>query len=170
MKLKADLQTSELALHDYKKDKQILSVSLDDQSSMLRGEMQQLNEAVTRANAKREELAARSRELDKVDANDPSQLPASELLSNPLLSSLRQEYIKAKSELSSLLGEGKGEMHPEVEATRARVETNRQALISEIRNVQGAVRGDLIAVTREMQGLDGPVAVSIPSAWPLTME
>jgi capsular exopolysaccharide synthesis family protein len=154
-KLKADLEHCELALHDYKKDKQILSVSLDDQSNMLRGEMQQLNEALTRTNAKREEVEARSRELDKIDVNDPSVLPATELLSNPLLNSLRQDYIQAKSELSGLLGEGKGERHPSAESAAARVDTTRQALLAEVRNIQGAVRGDLVAVGRESKGLAG---------------
>jgi len=154
-KLKAELEHSELALHAYKKDKQILSVSLDDQSNMLRGEMQQLNEALTRCNAKREELEARSRELDKVQADQPNQLPATELLANTLLSSLRKDYVQAQSNLNGLLGEGRGELHPTVASARATVETTREALLAEIRNVQGAVRNDLAAVTREAQGLSG---------------
>ncbi|MGC4065903.1 MAG: Wzz/FepE/Etk N-terminal domain-containing protein [Polyangiaceae bacterium] len=57
--LKSELEKTELALHDYKKEKRILSVSIDDQSNMLRGEMSQLNDALTRANARREEVHAR---------------------------------------------------------------------------------------------------------------
>lgn len=152
-KLKTELEQSELALHSYKRSKQILSVSLDDQSNMLRGEMQQLNEALTRTNAKREELEARSRELDKIDSNDPALLPATELLTSALLGNLRKDYIQAKSDYNALIGEGKGESHPRVEAARAMVDTTRQALLAEVRNVQGAVRGDLTAVTREAQGL-----------------
>jgi len=75
-KLKQELEKSELALHDYKIDKQILSVSLDDQSNMLRGQMQQLSGALTGVGAKIQELKARVRELDKIDANDPTELPA----------------------------------------------------------------------------------------------
>lgn len=154
-KLKNDLEKSELALHEYKKDKQILSVSLDDQSNMLRGEMQQLNEALTRANGKREEIEARSRELDRIDAEDPAQLPATELLSNTLLNNLRQSYIEARSRLNGLLGEGKGDAHPSVVSAQAQVDTTRQALLAEVRNVQGAVRGDLASITREAKGVSG---------------
>jgi capsular exopolysaccharide synthesis family protein len=154
-KLKGELEHSELALHEYKKDKHILSVTLDDQSNMLRGEMQQLNEALTRTSTKRQEVQARSRELDKVDSTDPTVLPATELLSNVLLNNLRADYIKAKAELSALLGEGKGDMHPLVESARARVETTREALLAEVRNIQGAVRRDLEEVTRESAGIAG---------------
>jgi polysaccharide biosynthesis transport protein len=154
-KLKYELEKSEMALHEFKKEKQILSVSLDDQSNMLRGEMQQLNDALTHVNTHREEIEARSRELDKIDSDDPTTLPATELLNNALLGNLRSSYITAKSELSSLLGKGKGENHPEVEAIEARVEITRQALMNEVRNIQGAVRADLVAVGRESQGVSG---------------
>jgi capsular exopolysaccharide synthesis family protein len=154
-KLKSELEASELALHEYKKSKRILSVSLDDQSNMLRGEMQQLSTALTTVNSRKEALTARVRELDKVDANDVTSLPASELLSSSLLSSLRQEHSQAKGELDSLLGSGKGEKYPEVEAARARVEVTRQALMAEVRNIQGALRSELTAVMREAQGIAG---------------
>ena len=67
-KLKEDLEHSELALHEYKKDNRILSVSLDEQSNMLREEMTQLNTELTRVNSRREELKARVEQLDKIDA------------------------------------------------------------------------------------------------------
>jgi polysaccharide biosynthesis transport protein len=151
--LKDELEKSELALHEYKKEKRILSVSLDDQSNMLRGEMQQLSQALTAVNARREALLARARELEKVDPNDVTSLPASELLSSSLLSNLRQDYVHAKADVESLLGAGKGENYPGVEAGSARVEATRQALMAEVKNVQGALQGDLTAVAREAQGL-----------------
>ncbi len=154
-KLKSELEQSELALHEYKKEKQILSVSLDDQSNMLRGEMQLLNEELARTGTKLEQLKAQSAELDKIDSNDPSALPSTVLLSNNVLSNLRESYVQARSELNSLLGRGKGDSHPEVEAVRAKVENTRQALMNEVRNVQGAVRSDLYASTKEAKGIGG---------------
>jgi capsular exopolysaccharide synthesis family protein len=154
-KLKSELESSELALHEYKKDKRILSVSLDDQSNMLRGEMQQLSQALTTVNARREALAARVRELEKVSADDVTTLPASELLSSSILTNMRGEFLNAQSELNSMLGAGKGEKYPEVEAVRARVEATRQALMTEVRNVQGALRSELVAATQEARGLSG---------------
>lgn len=154
-KLKQELETSELALHDYKKDKRLLSASLDDQSSMLREEMQQLNRALTTVQTRREGLRARYRELAKVDAEDPERVPASELLENPLLNTLRAEYVRTKGDLASAQGLGRGERHPEVAAHRARVDSARHSLLAEIRNVQGAAKSDLDAADREVAALAG---------------
>ena len=168
-KLKSELEKSELALHEYKIDKQILSVSMDDQSNMLRGQMQQLSAAMTEVEAKIQALKAKVHELDKIDPNDPSELPATALLENNVLSSLRQSYLGAKSELSSLLNSGKGENHPQAEAVAARVELTREALMNEIRNVQGAVRNDLTAATQEERGVAGLLASAKQRALDLNM-
>lgn len=154
-KLKAELEDSELALHEYKKANRILSVSLDDQSNMLRGEMQQLNEALTRVSAKREELRARVHELEKVNPEEPTELPTAELLSNNVLGSLRQDYVGAKSALEALVGEGKGTNHPVAAAAAARIDVTRTALVAEVKNVQGALRSELASVTSEQQGIAG---------------
>lgn len=154
-KLKKQLEANEIALHDYKKNKRILSVSLDDQSNMLRGEMQQLTEALTRVNAHREELAAHVRELAKVDPSDPGTFSASELVGNVLLATLRQNYVHAKGVVEELRGQGKGDKHPDVEGAQAQLETTRNALLSEVSNIIGAVKSDLSAAAREAQGLSG---------------
>ncbi len=153
--LKDELERSELALHDYKKTKRILSVSMDDQTNMLREEMQQLNKAMTEVQARREALTARYQELSKIDPQDPEHVPATELLDNSLLMSLRSEYVRAKGEHASLIASGKGERHPDVSSAAAQVVVARQALVDEIRNVQGAVKSDLGAASREAAGLRG---------------
>jgi uncharacterized protein involved in exopolysaccharide biosynthesis len=124
-KLKGDLESSEMALHDYKIHKNILSVALDDQSNMLREEMKQLNDTLTAVRAKREEFAARRTELSKVKAEDPSSLPSSELLQSSLLQNLRERYEEAVRERDGLLGSGKGAKHPDVGAANERVEAAR---------------------------------------------
>lgn len=153
-KLKDQLEKSEVALHEYKKNKRILSVSLDDQSSMLLDEMKHLNDALTDVRTRREHTGSRVKLLDKVNANDPVDLPAAELLSDDLLGSLRASYVSAKSELASLRESGKGDDHPDVLAAKARVETARDALVHEVKNVQAALRGDLAALGREEGGLE----------------
>src|SRR5690606_26687042 len=66
-KLKDELSESELALHTYKRDKQILSVSLDDQSNMLSSEMQQLSGALTQVRTQLEALRSREAQLADID-------------------------------------------------------------------------------------------------------
>ncbi len=155
VKLKAELEASELALHEYKKSKQILSVSLDDQSNMLRDEIQQLNHELTSVRTKREGLIARVSQLDRVDSENPTWLPAAELLNNEVLRELRGRYLAALTDRDSLENAGKGANHPEVLSASATMTTARSALLNEIKNIQEANRRDLIATEREISGLSG---------------
>jgi capsular exopolysaccharide synthesis family protein len=153
--LKTDLESSEMALHDYKEKKNILSVALDDQSNMLREEMKQLNDALTNVRTKREQVAARRAELAKINASDPSVLPASELLQNSLLQTLRHQYIEAMRERDSIRKTGKGESHPDVASAQAKVDLAKNAVLAEVKNVQGALDRDLAAISHEEGGLAG---------------
>ncbi|MCL4752355.1 MAG: polysaccharide biosynthesis tyrosine autokinase [Myxococcales bacterium] len=152
-KLKKELEANEMALHDYKKEKAILSVSIDDQSNMLRAEMTQLNEDLTRVRARAQAIASRRDELNKIAGNDPSDLPATELLSSALLQSLRGDYLQAKRDRDSSIGRGKGSNHPDVLAAGANAETTKTALLAEIKNIKQAVEKDLSATQREEKGL-----------------
>jgi capsular exopolysaccharide synthesis family protein len=152
-KLKGELESSEMALHDYKITKNILSVAFDDQSNMLREQMKQINEALTQVRAKREELTARSTELMKVSAESVDELPASELLQSVLLQSLRQRYQEAVRDRDGFLASGKGTSHPEVREAEAKVATSKGALLAEVRNIQGAIQRDLAVVERQESGL-----------------
>jgi succinoglycan biosynthesis transport protein ExoP len=151
--LKKGLENSELALHEFKTNKQILSVSMDEQSNMLREEMTRLNQALTDVRTQREHMIARWRELQKVNSDDPVNLPATEFLDNQLLSSLRTSYVETKGAYLSVVGSGKGEKHPDVKSAEVRMINAREALVAEIRNVQGAQQNGLAAVSREEQGL-----------------
>lgn len=152
-KLRNELEDSERALHKYKRDKNILSLDLDAQSNMLREEMSQLNIQLTSVRARREAIAAQSAELHKVPTDDPSTLPAQQLLSSPLIQRLRDNYDGAVRDRAALVGSGKGSSHPDVAAAEARVATANKALLSEIRNVQRAVERELATVKKEEAGL-----------------
>lgn len=153
--LKGQLESSEMALHDYKKQKNILSVSMDDQSNMLRGEMQQLNGALTSVQTRCQEISARRKELRKINPAEPSNIPSTELLSSPLLQQLRGQYLDAASARQVLLASGKGEEHPQVTAAQAKIDAARNALMAEVQNVQRAIDHEYNVATSEMGGLQG---------------
>lgn len=153
--LKRDLESSEMALHEYKEKKNILSVALDDQSNMLREEMKVLNDELTKVRTKREELTARRAELAKVRNDDPSVLPSHELLASNLLQDVRHAYTEAVRTRDSLLRSGKGKNHPDVEGAQARVDTAREAIMAEVKNIQGALDRDLSVINRQEGGLAG---------------
>ena len=152
-KLKQELREGELSLHDYKIKNNILSVSLDDQSNMLREEMSRLNSLLTDARARREEVHARRKELSQIDLSDPLNLPAAELLENVVLSQLRQQYVNARSERDGLVGLGRGANHPDVKAAGARVNTTKEALLAELRNVRQSVDHEYNAINSQVEGL-----------------
>jgi capsular exopolysaccharide synthesis family protein len=151
--LKKQLESSEMALHDYKKQKNILSVSMDDQSNMLRGEMQQLNAALTTVETRRQQIAARRSELLKINPQEPANVPATELLNSSLLQQLRVQYLDAVSERAVLVSSGKGIDHPLVRSADAKIDSARVALMAEVRNVQGAIDHEFNVASQEMGGL-----------------
>jgi capsular exopolysaccharide synthesis family protein len=153
--LREDLESSEMALHEYKKSRNILSLSLDDQSNMLREQMSQLSQALTQVRTQREKTAARLAELMKIRDADPSSLPALELLDSRMLSDLRSSYIDATKELNALRASGLGDNHPEAKRVEAKSATARHALLSEVLNIQGAYQRDLGARDKEIAGLSG---------------
>lgn len=153
--LKADLETSELALHEYKQKKNVLSVSIDDQSNMLRTEMTRLNEALTDLRARREHAQARRNELMKIEPSDPANLPAQELMASPVLQQLRAIYVETSRAIESARAAGKGDEHPDVKALRANSEESKRAILLEVKNIQQVVDSDWAGMNREVGGLSG---------------
>lgn len=167
--LKKELESNELALHDYKKEKNILSVSMDDQTNMLRAEIQQLNNALTTTRAQREQIAARRHELSKINPDDPSNIPATELLASELLQGLRSAYVNAVTARDALVAGGKGVNHPDVLSAQARVDATRKALMNEVKNVQGAVEHEYNVATHAINGLSGLLEKAKKQAFELNL-
>jgi succinoglycan biosynthesis transport protein ExoP len=153
--LKNELERAELELHNYKKSNNILSVSLGEQSNMLRREMADLNDRVTLVRAKLEGINAHLQQLRKVDPEGPAELWTSELLENPALEHLRQQYVEARGQKLRLLGAGHGENHPEVLAYSAQEELLRAEMVKQITNIRAALERDFAAARAEAGGLSG---------------
>src|SRR6187431_2322320 len=93
-RLKGELESQEMNLHDFKIKYNLLSVSYDDQSNMVRAEIQQLNSSLTELKAKKEAVSARLAIVQAVDPHDPGEIPATELVANDALGALRTAYIE----------------------------------------------------------------------------
>jgi capsular exopolysaccharide synthesis family protein len=104
---------------------------------------------------KREEVSARRDELSKVQPSNPTILPASELLGSSILQDLRRSYIDATRDRDALMKGGKGQNHPDVEAAQARVDASRDAILNEVKNIQGSLDRDLAVMNRQEGGLAG---------------
>jgi capsular exopolysaccharide synthesis family protein len=150
--LKKDLEGNENALYEFKEKNDLPSISINDASNMLRQEMQQYDEVLTHSRTRREELLARKAELATLTADNPDDIPASELLANLYLQTLRTQYREAFEQLVSLRASGKGDNHPLVKEAAGKLEDARKALLNEIHNVQDGVARDLAVVERQVQG------------------
>lgn len=149
---KQELEQTENSLHEFKKNNDLPSSTLDDLSKMIRLEMQEYDSALTRTRMRRQELAARHSELAKITSENPDQVPASELLSNTFLGNLRSQYQNALRERAELIAEGKGDNHPAVKKADEKIVLARSHLLSEIKNIQGAVARDLSIIERQEGG------------------
>jgi capsular exopolysaccharide synthesis family protein len=153
VKLKDELESQEMDLHDFKRKNNLLSVSFDDQSNMLRAQIQQLNTAMTDLKARQERAAARLAVLQSIGVEDPSQIPQSELLGDGLLGSLRTNYIQAREQIGRLKALGKGPNHPEVQAADVALRSSQDALGVELENIRKGAAADLDAIRRELGGV-----------------
>jgi capsular exopolysaccharide synthesis family protein len=153
-RLKGDLETSEMALQQFKEQKNILALEVDDKSNILREELRQLSAELTVVRGRREQLAAKRSELQKVPEDDPRSLGAPELLSSLLLQTLRQRYEETIRDRDGLIGQGKAENHPDVRRAEAGVQEARAAVLAEIRNVRVSADRELAATVKEEGGLN----------------
>jgi polysaccharide biosynthesis transport protein len=149
---KQELEQTENSLHDFKRQNDLPSSTLEDLSKMIRLEMQEYDSALSRTRLRRAELTARHSELAKITPENPDQVPASELLSNAFLSGLRTQYQAATRERAELIAEGKGENHPAVRKADEKLALARTHLLGEIKNIQGAVARDLAIIERQQGG------------------
>ncbi|MEI9939909.1 MAG: polysaccharide biosynthesis tyrosine autokinase [Pseudomonadota bacterium] len=152
-RLKTDLESQEMNLHDFKLKYNLLSVSYDDQSNMLRAEIQQLNSSLTELKARKEAVSARLAIVKDIDPHDPGEIPATELVSNEALGTLRGAYVAAKRDLGMLKAGGKDENHPEVQKLNAQLESARQAIAQELQNIKNGADLELANVNRQVSGL-----------------
>ena len=137
---KHELEQSEDSLHEFKKHNELPSTHLEDLSKMIRLEMQEYDSALTHTRLKRSELTARSAELAKVSTETPDQIPASELIANEGIASLRKGFLDAQRERAELLAEGKGENYPAVKKADEKISLTRSALVASIKTIQGSAR------------------------------
>lgn len=168
--VKKELEASEDALHTFKQKNDLPSTSINESSNMVRLELQELTSSLTHTRTRRQELQARLKELTDVAADNPDQLPSTELLSSDYLRDLRRSYQESMALHSALLAEGKGENHPAVKATAKRLAEAREALLGEIGNIRGAVARDLATLNRQEAGEAGLYESAHRRAVDLTMK
>lgn len=154
-RLQNEVETTEMSLHDFKLKRNLLSVSLNDQNNMLKDEIDAFSKAVTAAAVKRAQLVARANALAKVTHTTPEDIPAAELLADPLLQGLRNKWLEARQELATLKIAGKETEHPDVKSAQSKQDHALAAYIAQVRNVQAAATREAAVVGNEASSLRG---------------
>ncbi|MFO0678068.1 MAG: polysaccharide biosynthesis tyrosine autokinase [Polyangiaceae bacterium] len=150
--LKKELEANENALHDFKQKNELPSTSINDSSNMVRIELTAFDEALTTTRTRKAQLLARHTALAKISDENVDELPVSEFLSSQFVQQLRQQYLSATKARKELLAEGRGENHPSVLKATEQVSESRAALLSEVRNIKGAISRDLTILAQQESG------------------
>jgi capsular exopolysaccharide synthesis family protein len=128
--LKKQLETSELELYEFKRENNILSVSLEDNRNILSNEIQKLADAASEAKTKKIQLAARRKILIDLRSDDPVDNPTPDPKDGDVISKLRETYADQSAKLLELKGKYL-DKHPLVLAQEARLQAVREDLRKE---------------------------------------
>jgi capsular exopolysaccharide synthesis family protein len=112
--LRKKLESSEMELYKFRKDRNLLDVGLDDKMGMTRQNLQSLNGKITDIKAKRIELESIRKLILAAESNIRERESLPEIRDNPVVQKLRENYLdllKIKADLESRYGE----KHPKIE-------------------------------------------------------
>jgi succinoglycan biosynthesis transport protein ExoP len=129
--LKRQLEESELRLYQFKKDRNLLAVSLDDKQSMLSSNLASVNQKLTDLRISRLALEAKRRMIERAreDINDRETLP--ELRDSTAIQMLRTGYTQLSKDYAELSTKY-GPEHPRMKALQDQMEVIRKAYVKEI--------------------------------------
>jgi capsular exopolysaccharide synthesis family protein len=132
--LRRQLDDAELAIHNFKKENNILSVSLEDRINILSRRIQTLSAKSDEAMTERLALEAEMAQLERIrNVDDPINDPALAYVKKPVIEALKEQYVKAYMKLVELRGRYM-EKHPKIQAQQAllaaiRRDLEREALL-----------------------------------------
>ncbi|MFI5300680.1 MAG: GumC family protein [Polyangiales bacterium] len=150
--LRVDLEHSEAAINDFRTKNNVLSVSLEDRTSMLTGGLESVGRRIDELEITRTTLANRNAELAKVSGDDPEEISGTELVSDVLLSTLRSGYLEQSRVVDELLSTF-GDNHPKVVAARARLAKTAKSIKAEVESVKKTYLGEQRSVERDISDL-----------------
>jgi len=135
--LKKQLESSEYKLYQYKKDRNLLAVSLDDKESMLSQNLANVNAKLTELHIKLLELDAKRKMIERARSNINEQETLPEIRENPTIGKLRESYVGLTKDLADLSSRY-GPDYPKVKALAGQIDIVRKAYEQEIDAVLAA--------------------------------
>ncbi len=156
--LKTQLEGSELALYNYKRDNDILSMSLEDQQNTTSQKLRTLADDITKAQADEIELGAKVRQLRLLQSRDRKGGDLTEdsfgpVLQSPLIQNLKETYFTLKQKVAEL-SERYEAHYPKLLEAQAQLATARADLQREIDHIVAATEAEHAASIDAEQNLE----------------
>ncbi|WP_428267989.1 GumC family protein [Haliangium sp.] len=128
-----DLESAEKALLEFKKENDILSVSLEDRQNILAADIARFNAALSDARIQRIELGTVRRRAQALAGEEVMESPVFALASSSnMVEALKENYIREKQRLAEL-AEELGPRHPAHRSQAEKVEQQYAAIAAEAR-------------------------------------
>lgn len=150
--LRGELDESELALHRFKEEHNVLSVSMEDRQNLVASEITHLNEALTQARTHRIELAARAARVRAAVEADTPEGSASAFPDNETIGTLLEQIRQKISEREGLATRY-GPNHTRMQQLDSEIAGMRRQLYEEMQGVARAAEADVREVQRVESGL-----------------
>ena len=132
--LKRELERAEMSLYKFKKDRNLLAVSLDDKQSMLSANLASVNAKLTDLRIKILELDSKRKIIEHARTNIAEEETIPEIREKDTIRALREAFIQQSKE-SADLSSKYGPEHPKIKALASQMETTRKIYVAEIDGV-----------------------------------
>jgi capsular exopolysaccharide synthesis family protein len=129
--LKKQLEESELKLYQFKKDRNLLAVSLDDKQSMLSSNLTLVNAKLTDLRIQRLALEAKRRMIERARDNIVERETLPEIRDKETISKLRDSFIQFSKDYADLSSKY-GPDHPRMKSLQGQIEEVRKAYTKEL--------------------------------------
>ncbi len=129
-----ELNDTEKALHAFKQENNLLSVSLDDRQNYLSNEIDKLTEGLGEMKKKRIELKAKRAQIKGINTGNPLSMPITPLLDSPLIQNLKAQYAEL-AQRKSELAEEHGPNWPAMKEIDAKLSEIQKTIDREVKNV-----------------------------------
>ena len=132
--LKRELEASELKLYQFKRDRNLLAVSLDDKQSMLSQNLASVNLKLTDLRIHILEQDSKRRMIERARNNIAEEETLPEIRTNSTIVSLRGSFVQLAKDYSDLSSKY-GAEHPRMKAINAQMDSIKKAYQEEIDGV-----------------------------------
>lgn len=151
--LKKELEDSELALFNFKKNNEVLSSTFEEKQTMLTQNIIDINKKLTEKQIYHKTLTAKIDELSLYKYKEPEEFFSTDLsFNNTLLQNLKMSYLQIRSKLKEKI-QFYGEKHPEIMGLKGQEESIRKSLLNEISGVIGSFQLENKTLENELKKL-----------------